>query len=341
MHGGSRRSHPADGLNRVVDLTRPALDQARLTARPYSLTALQRFAVCPYQFQLAAIYRLAPLEEPAPLQRLDPLTKGSLFHEIQTECLRRLQANGMLPVTAARLPAARQMLEWAIGAVTAKAKDDLVPAIERVWKDEIAALRVDLQGWLEGVVRDSAQWTPERFELAFGLPDDPNRDPASTAAPAAVGEQGFLLRGSIDLVERRADGKALRVTDHKTGKNRTSIATIVEGGRVLQPVLYAVALEAITGEPVDEGRLWYCTAAGGFSRTRSRSIRSSAAAASRCSRSSIGRSSTARWRRGRGGWATAAPASSATSGRCAAATRPRRVKRKPALADLDALRRFS
>ncbi len=96
-------SHPADGLNRVVDLTRPALDQARLTARPYSLTSLQRFATCPYQFQLAAIYRLAPLEEPAPLQRLDPLTKGSLFHEIQTECLRRLQANGMLPVTETRL----------------------------------------------------------------------------------------------------------------------------------------------------------------------------------------------------------------------------------------------
>ena len=183
-------SHPADGLNRVVDLTRPALDQARLTARPYSLTALQRFAVCPYQFQLAAIYRLAPLEEPAPLQRLDPLTKGSLFHEIQTECLRRLQANGMLPVTAARLPAARQMLEWAIGTVTAKAKDDLVPAIERVWKDEIAALRVDLQGWLEGLVRDSAQWTPERFELAFGLPDDPNRDPASTAAAGRRGRAG-------------------------------------------------------------------------------------------------------------------------------------------------------
>jgi ATP-dependent helicase/nuclease subunit B len=259
-----RGSHPADGLNRVVDLTRPALEQARLTARPYSLTSLQRFAICPYQFQLAAIYRLAPLEEPAPLQRLDPLTKGSLFHEIQTECLRRLQANGMLPVTEARLAAARQVLEWAIGSVTAKAEDDLVPAIERVWKDEIAALRLDLQGWLEGLVRDHLQWTPERFELAFGLPDDPNRDPASTAAPAVVGEQRFLLRGSIDLVERRRDGKALRVTDHKTGKNRTSIATVVEGGRVLQPVLYAVALEAVTGEPVDEGRLAYCTAAGGF-----------------------------------------------------------------------------
>jgi CRISPR/Cas system-associated exonuclease Cas4 (RecB family) len=84
-------------------------------------------------------------------------------------------------------------------------------------------------------------------------------------APARVGDAGYLLRGSIDLVERRVDGTRLRVTDHKTGKNRTTHATIVDGGRVLQPVLYAVALEAITGETVDEGRLSYCTTAGQFS----------------------------------------------------------------------------
>ncbi len=71
-------------------LTAPALAAQRLTARPYSLTALQRFAACPYQFQLAAIYQLAPLDEPAPLQRLDPLTRGSLFHEIQTAFFRTL-----------------------------------------------------------------------------------------------------------------------------------------------------------------------------------------------------------------------------------------------------------
>jgi CRISPR/Cas system-associated exonuclease Cas4 (RecB family) len=55
------------------------------------------------------------------------------------------------------------------------------------------------------------------------------------------------------------------VTDHKTGKNRTNKATMVGGGRVLQPILYGMALEAITGETVEEGRLSYCTAVGGFS----------------------------------------------------------------------------
>ena len=82
----------ADGLVRSVpETTAPALARHRLGARPYSLTALQRFAACPYQFMLAAIYRLAPLEAPAPLQKLDPLTRGDLFHRIQAHALRTLR----------------------------------------------------------------------------------------------------------------------------------------------------------------------------------------------------------------------------------------------------------
>ncbi len=72
---------------------------------PYSLTALQRFASCPYQFLMAAVYRLAPLEAPAPLQQLDPLTRGDLFHRMQAAALRRLQADGLLPLSAENLPA--------------------------------------------------------------------------------------------------------------------------------------------------------------------------------------------------------------------------------------------
>ncbi|MEZ5291580.1 MAG: PD-(D/E)XK nuclease family protein [Vicinamibacterales bacterium] len=259
------RWSPADGITRVQPLTAPALAAERLTARPYSLTALQRFSACPYQFQLAAIYRLAPLETPAPLQRLDPLTRGSLFHEIQTEFFRTLVKNHMLPLAPGHTDTAKRQLEWAITQVTTAAYDKLAPAIDRVWNDEVARLRRDLGLWFdEMVVKDAADWVPDRFELAFGLPPDSARDEHSVTSPVSVGAAGFRLRGSIDLVERRKDGKVLRVTDHKTGRNRTTPATIVEGGRILQPVLYAVALEALSGEPVAEGRLSYCTTAGQF-----------------------------------------------------------------------------
>jgi hypothetical protein len=252
----------ADGLVSPSERTLQLLASHRLGARSYSLTALQRYSACPYQFLLAAMYRLSPLEEPAPLQRLDPLTRGSLFHEIQTQFYRTLQRNGQLPVTAGRLNAARQQLEWAIADVSRAAADKLAPAIERVWVDEIAAIRRDLLLWLDQLPRE-VDWVPERFEFAFGLPGDDGRDPASVTSPAIV-DGRFRLRGSIDLIERNPRTGALRVTDHKTGRNRTTRMTVVHGGQILQPVLYGLALESITGDVVYEGRLWYCTTAGNY-----------------------------------------------------------------------------
>ena len=66
----------------------------------------------------------------------------------------------------------------------------------------------------------------------------------------------FVLRGSIDLVERHATSRLLRVTDHKTGKNRTEVTTTINGGRTLQPVLYSLVVEEMTHEPVAAGRLY-------------------------------------------------------------------------------------
>jgi ATP-dependent helicase/nuclease subunit B len=185
---------------------------------------------------------------------------------MQAQFYRTLQRNGQLPVTAARLPAAKQQLEWVIADVSRAAADKLAPAIPRVWVDEIASIRRDLLLWLDRLPEDT-EWVPERFEFAFGLPPDDARDPASVEQPSVV-DGRFHLRGSIDLIERNPRTRALRVTDHKTGKNRTTRATVVHGGQILQPVLYGLALESITNDVVYEGRLWYCTTVGSYSEHR-------------------------------------------------------------------------
>jgi CRISPR/Cas system-associated exonuclease Cas4 (RecB family) len=83
------------------------------------------------------------------------------------------------------------------------------------------------------------------------------------AAPALI-DGRFKLRGSVDVIERRTGSTELRITDHKTGRNRTTPRTIIGGGGTLQPVIYGLAIEQILGRPVTSGRLFYCTAAGGF-----------------------------------------------------------------------------
>jgi hypothetical protein len=252
-----------DGLTRVTPAIQPLLEAQRLVNRVYSPSALQRFAACPYQFLLGAIYRLQPAEQPQPLQRLDPLTKGSLVHAIQATFLRTLQTAGSLPITQDSLDGALIVLDEVMRGESAKYEEELVPAIRRVWHDELASIARDLRGWVRHVAEAGGEWLPEYFELAFGLPGDAGRDPRS--APDAVPIDGrFALRGSVDLVERSADGRALRVTDHKTGKDRHRDTLIVGGGEVLQPVLYSIVGEQMLDKPVAESRLFFCTSAGGY-----------------------------------------------------------------------------
>ena len=256
-----------DGIHRPEDAgARAALDAQRLTARPYSVTALQRFAACPYQFLLSAVYRLQPREDIASLERLDPLTRGRMFHEVQAELVRLLEARKRLPVTRDRLDEAWALLDETLDGLAARYYEDLAPAIDRVWTDEIEKLRLDLKGWLQQVADEDGEWVPIRAELGFGFPPGPGRDPRSAAEPVQL-DGAWKLHGVVDLVEARARPTAageLRVTDHKTGRNRTAERMVVGHGEVLQPVLYGMAVEQVLGRPVNESRLFYSTLAGGY-----------------------------------------------------------------------------
>lgn len=250
-----------DGLVRVTDATRSFLQKQRLNARPYSVSALQQYAACPYRFFLAAAYRLSPLEEPEPLQRMDPLTKGSLFHQVQAEFFRALQ-KAKLPISTAQRDQVLKTLDDTLTRIAAEYYERLSPAIDRVWQDEIASMRTDLRVWVDQLATN-ADWEPWLFEFAFGLPGRSGHDPASRPAPVTVNGR-FILRGSVDLVERKPGTKILRVTDHKTGKNRSAKGASIGGGAQLQPVIYSLAVEEVTGCTVESGRFSYCTTTGGF-----------------------------------------------------------------------------
>jgi CRISPR/Cas system-associated exonuclease Cas4 (RecB family) len=256
-----------DGIVQATDRSQAILAAHRLSARVYSLSALQRYAACPYQFLLGAIYRLRPAEDLEPLQRMDPLTRGSLFHAVQAVFYRQMRGMGRLPVRPDGLADALAVLDTCVEEVAATEHEQLAPAIERVWSDEIAAIRRDLRLWVDQIAHADGDWTPIKFEWAFGLRDGgplaEGRDPDSRPEPVTIGGR-FLLHGAIDLIEEHGPTKALRVTDHKTGRYRGKDRMVIGGGRTLQPVLYAMALETALQRPVVQGRLYYATTDGGF-----------------------------------------------------------------------------
>jgi len=254
----------ADGL---VDPDAKALDALkphRFSARSYSPSSLQHFASCPYRFLLQAIFQLRPREAAVPLEQMDPLTRGALFHAVQFQLFRQLQEKKLLPITPVRRATIYDIADSVLDRVAAEYEDDLAPAIARVWKTEVEDVRTDLRGWIRNVAESEPDWVPFHFEFAFGLAREENRDPESVQGEARI-LNGVRLRGSIDLVERHATRNALRVTDHKTGKAPQNRPQYVGGGAILQPLLFALAAEQLLGQQVESGSLFYCTQRGEFS----------------------------------------------------------------------------
>jgi ATP-dependent helicase/nuclease subunit B len=150
-----------------------------------------------------------------------------------------------------------------LNTVASDYRERLAPAIPRVWEREIEDLRLDLRGWIREVISLGQPWVPAYFEYSFGLTLEPGKDTESRQEEAIV-LNSVRLRGSIDLIESNSTHTALRVTDHKTGKVPQEPIRWTGKGEVLQPLLYALAVESLLKLPVESGRLFYCTQRGGF-----------------------------------------------------------------------------
>ncbi|MBS1876547.1 MAG: exodeoxyribonuclease V subunit gamma [Acidobacteria bacterium] len=249
---------PADGFVHPDTATLEHLLELRPSVRDHSPSSLQHYAACPYRFMLAGVLHLRERKEAVAIEQLDPLTRGSLVHEVQREFLRDWKS---APSTDFVTLMAR--LDDTLDRVARDWEERIAPAIERVWRSEIEDVRTDVRGWMIHWHAHLDEWEPVHFELGFGLRRlDAAHDPASWREPVDVA--GVRARGSIDLVERHRARGVLRITDYKTGKPPEREPAYVGGGTVLQPMLYALAAERMLDAKAETGRLFYCTQRGAY-----------------------------------------------------------------------------
>jgi ATP-dependent helicase/DNAse subunit B len=228
-----------------------------LQRRGFSVTALEKFAACPYRFYLAAVVGLRPRDTIKQVEELDPATRGSLFHEIVHRVALELKERRLL--SPADAPQAEAVSDRVVDDVTAKWREKLAPAIERVWQDAVEDLRLDVRYWLRELLQ--SDWQVVEVELPFGLPAEPSGE---DAGPVML-DSGLTLRGRIDAIEQRHG--ELRATDYKTTEAPVASNAIIAGGSALQPALYALAIEKLfPSSRVTGGNAYYCTARGGFVR---------------------------------------------------------------------------
>jgi RecB family exonuclease len=225
--------------------------------RGFSVTALEKFSACPYRFFLGTVVGLRPRDVARQVEELDPATRGILFHEVVHRVALALEQQALLRVEDAER--AELVSDRVLAEVTQTWRDELAPAIERVWEDAVEDLRVDVRHWVRELLR--SDWRPLRLELPFGAAAGVGAE----TPDAVVLDCGLALQGRIDAVEQRQG--ELRATDYKTGEPPTATSPMIAGGSQLQPALYALVLEKLyPGARVSGGNAYYCTSRGAFTR---------------------------------------------------------------------------
>lgn len=242
----------------------PALASYSLKARPYSASALEDYSACPYRFYLRNIVRLKPVNRPAQLWRIDRAVRGDIYHRAAARFTQKMVA---LAGADHALEEQLTVLDGALAEVEKEFREETAPAIESVWQSDINRIRNDLRGLVRQRSLDT-KWKPVAAEFGFGLTSSTLRDPASV--PDVVRTTGgFQLLGSVDLIERREDGR-VRIIDYKTGSfSRRNYyddngPLRVKGGVLLQPLLYGTAVGRLFGAAVYTGALYFATIKGRY-----------------------------------------------------------------------------
>ena len=222
----------ADGLIRVAPAIKTALDKERLANRPYSLSALQRYSIVSVSVSArddlspraarragaAGASRSADARQPLPSRASGVLSRDAA-------------EAGALPVTrdrvAAASPGRRRRRSSASPPSTKSCSRRRSRACGATKSTNCGAT---LASGSQKMADDRAGYR-STSSSASASERRGTRSERSLKEPVTI-DGRFVLRGSVDLIERSPAGDVLRITDHKTGKNRSNRDLIIGGGAV-------------------------------------------------------------------------------------------------------------
>lgn len=209
----------------------------RATGRPISPTALELLGRCPMAWFYKYGLRVRPPSDPEydPERWLDAMERGSLLHSLYE----RTGAAFYGRQEDLAGDAARERVLAIADELLAEWRDAVPPPSEAVYESEAREIRESALAFLaaEREAARGARWHAFELDLA---------DPAPTAITLPDG-QTVRITGKVDRVDARTDGSLL-VIDFKTGKPASYVQGKndgpFKGGRLLQAMVYAAAVEA-------------------------------------------------------------------------------------------------
>ncbi|HTD52841.1 MAG TPA: PD-(D/E)XK nuclease family protein, partial [Thermoanaerobaculia bacterium] len=259
----ARAERESDRFSAYDGMIGPVGDELdpRATLEPISASRIQTLARCPYAYFLHDVLGVAPPAEleSDPRQWLDPMSLGSLLHDVFHRFFTEISARGEKPSVARHAGELEEIAEQFIGIWRERIPPRSAAAFA-LCRDAIA---VACRTLLREEEEHCGQVTPRYFEVPFGLPRAGLDSGLASAEPVEIAlgaSRHFRLRGRIDRIDEAPDG-TFHVWDYKTGSTG-SVAEQrgLDGGRQAQYALYAAATEELltrAGRPARVSRSGY------------------------------------------------------------------------------------
>lgn len=229
--------------------------RAKLGERPFSISALEEYGICPFLYFCRRWLKIDPFTEPEVIP--SRLVEGGIAHLVLKEFFHRHRGHtlqrkdldtyieeirALVQTYYPQADAAKSTLHHNLLVL---GRENLVTVLTRVVEEEVA--------WGE---KTAGRFAPRYFELGFGglnHDTDPNSTPQPlvlTAEKTAPDQPPLKLWGKIDRVDTDEDGNFI-VYDYKTG-DPPPRAEIVSGKRLQLP-LYLLAVHRLflpEGQPI-------------------------------------------------------------------------------------------
>jgi hypothetical protein len=219
-------------------------------ARTHSATSLQMLLRNPLGFVWKYAFGLkAALIEEEPF-RLDPLTFGTLTHEILDAALKSLElSSGLGDAPPNAIAAAVAQATGQVGQTWQAATAIPPPLLWRATLSQAAELARLALTYPLPKIDGQESWSEVLFN-SVGV--EPSRQaPWDQARPIEISGTGIVIGGKIDRLDLSADRHVARVIDYKTGAVPRDIAgRVLAGGRELQRCLYAFAVQSLLGDDI-------------------------------------------------------------------------------------------
>ena len=220
--------------------TLSAESRARLEKRrqrTYSVTELESYAKCPFQYFAAQVLALGS-EDREDTEGLSSLEKGEFVHNVLVRFYNKRRGQPAInQCDEASFEAAKQQLADLIDTVIISdaADDDLFRTVDK------ALLKVTLNQWLAVEREYDVITAPRYFEVSVGRRQGIIDSILSHAESISI--DGVRLNAKIDRIDI-ADG-VFNVIDYKSGSSTPGIKDILEGQALQLPIYLEIARQLL------------------------------------------------------------------------------------------------